>query len=138
MQIGMIGLGKMGANMVERLQKDGHTCVVFDMNKAAVDALVKQGATGAYTIEAFTKKLQTPRVAWIMVPAGNATEKCIQSLAENFSAGDTVIDGGNSFYQDDIRHAKILLQKGIHFADAGTSVLVVLNGLRLLNSKKIA
>lgn len=121
MQIGMIGLGKMGANMVGRLQKGGHTCVVYDMNKAAVDALVKQGAIGAYSLEEFAQKLQTPRVAWIMVPAGDPTEKCMQALAELFTTGDTIIDGGNSFYQDDIRRAKMLLEKGINFADAGTS-----------------
>lgn len=121
MQIGMIGLGKMGANMVARLQKGGHSCVVYDMNHAAVDDLVKKGATGAYSLEEFAQKCQTPRVAWIMVPAGNPTEQCIQSLANLFTKGDTVIDGGNSFYQDDIRHATLLAQKGIHFADAGTS-----------------
>jgi len=121
MQIGMIGLGKMGANMVTRLQKDGHSCVVYDRNRAAVDALVKEGATGAYSLEEFKKALQAPRVAWVMVPAGSPTEDCIQSLGELFSEGDTVIDGGNSFYQDDIRRSKVLLQKGIHFIDAGTS-----------------
>ena len=121
MQIGMIGLGKMGANMVIRLQNDGHTCVVYDMNTAAVDALVKQGATGAHSMEEFAEKLQGPRVAWVMVPCGDPTEKCIQSLAKLFSKGDTVIDGGNSFYQDDIRHAKMLAEKGIHFVDVGTS-----------------
>jgi len=121
MQIGMIGLGKMGANMVTRLQNGGHSCVVYDTNRAAVDDLVKKGAVGAYTLEEFTQKLQTPRVAWVMVPAGKPTDESIQSLANLFSAGDTVIDGGNSFYQDDIRHAKILAEKGIHFADAGTS-----------------
>ncbi len=117
----MIGLGKMGANMVARLQRDGHSCVVYDVNSAAVDALVKQGATGAYSIKEFAEKLQTPRVAWVMVPAGAPTDACIQSLMDHFSAGDTVIDGGNSFYQEDIRHAKMLADKGIHFADAGTS-----------------
>ena len=117
----MIGLGKMGANMVARLQSGGHTCVVYDVNSAAVDELAKKGATGAHSIKEFTEKLQAPRVAWVMVPAGEPTEKCIQSLAESFCAGDTIIDGGNSFYQDDIRHAKMLSQKGIHFIDAGTS-----------------
>jgi len=121
MEIGMIGLGKMGANMVARLQRDGHTCVVYDVNSAAVDALVKQGATGARSIKEFAEKLKAPRIAWVMVPAGEPTDKSILSLAESFSAGDIVIDGGNSFYQDDIRHAKILLEKGIHFIDAGTS-----------------
>ena len=114
MQIGMIGLGKMGANMVARLQRDGHTCVVYDVNSAAVDALVKQGATGTHTLEEFAQALQTPRVAWVMVPAGDPTEQCILSLANLFQAGDTIIDGGNSFYQDDIRRSKILLQKNIH------------------------
>lgn len=121
MNIGMIGLGKMGANMVARLQRDGHTCVVYDVNPQAVDALAKLGATGAHSIKEFTEKLQAPRTAWVMVPAGEPTEKCIQSLADSFSAGDIIIDGGNSFYQDDIRHAKMLAQKGIHFIDVGTS-----------------
>lgn len=121
MQIGMIGLGKMGAQMVARLQRDGHTCVVYDLNAAAVADLVKQGATGASTMAEFVKKLQAPRVAWCMVPAGEPTEKTIVALAEQFSAGDIVIDGGNSFYQDDIRHAKLLADKGIHFLDVGTS-----------------
>lgn len=117
----MIGLGKMGANMVSRLQRDGHTCVVYDVNSVAVDELAKKGAIGAHSIKEFTEKLKVPRTAWVMVPAGEPTEKCIQSLAESFSAGDTIIDGGNSFYQDDIRHAKMLSQKGIHFIDVGTS-----------------
>lgn len=121
MNLGMIGLGKMGANMVSRLQRDGHTCVVYDVDSKAVDALAKEGATGAHSIKEFAAKLQTPRVAWVMVPAGGPTEKCIQSLAESFSAGDIIIDGGNSFFQDDIRHANMLTQKGIHFIDVGTS-----------------
>ena len=121
MQIAMIGLGKMGANMVTRLQRDGHTCVVYDVDSSAVNELVKLGATGAHSIQELTEKLQAPRVAWVMVPAGGPTEKCIQALAESFSKGDIIIDGGNSFFQDDIRHADMLSKKGIHFMDAGTS-----------------
>ncbi len=121
MQIAMIGLGKMGANMVTRLQRDGHTCVVYDVNPSVVNEVVKLGAAGAYSIKELTEKLQAPRVAWVMVPAGDPTEKCIQALAETFSKGDIIIDGGNSFFQDDIRHADMLSKKGIHFMDAGTS-----------------
>ncbi len=121
MQIGMIGLGKMGANMITRLQRDGHNCVVYDVNRAAVDELIKQGAKGTYSLEEFAQALQTPRVAWVMVPAGEPTEKCIQSMNKLFTKDDIIIDGGNSFYQDDIRRSKMLLQKGIHFIDAGTS-----------------
>lgn len=121
MQVGMIGLGKMGANMVLRLMHGGHKCVVYDLNQANVKNLVDQGATGTSTIKEFVSALQKPRVAWVMVPAGEATDKAINELASYMEPGDIIIDGGNSFYKDDIRHAEILKPKGISFIDAGTS-----------------
>lgn len=121
MQIGMIGLGKMGANMVARLQRGSHSCVVYDTNPTAVDAAVQQGAIGTSTLEAFAAQLSVPRVAWIMVPAGDATHACITALADLFSPGDVVINGGNSFFQDDLQYARMLAKKDIHFIDVGTS-----------------
>ena len=121
MQIGMIGLGKMGANMAMRLMRGGHQCVAFDLNADNVKKLVEQGATGATTLKDFVQQLEKPRVAWIMVPAGAATDATITELASFMEAGDIVIDGGNSFYQDDLRHAKELKERGIYFIDAGTS-----------------
>ncbi len=121
MQIGMIGLGKMGANMALRLQKNGYDCVVYDSNPAAVDSLVGEGVQGAHSLSAFAQQLTFPRVAWLMVPAGAPTDESIQELAQHFSSGDIIINGGNSFYQDDIRYAKELGRKNIHFMDAGTS-----------------
>ncbi|HUU36466.1 MAG TPA: NADP-dependent phosphogluconate dehydrogenase, partial [Vicinamibacterales bacterium] len=121
MQLGMVGLGRMGAGLVRRLMRAGHQCVVFDVSKAAVDALVKDGATGAYTIDEFVSKLSKPRAAWVMVPAGAITEKTVMEIAAKMESGDILIDGGNSYYRDDIRRAGELRKKGIHYVDVGTS-----------------
>ena len=121
MQIAMIGLGRMGANMVRRLMKGGHTCVAYDRSPEAVKALEKEGATGAYSLDEVVAKLQAPRAIWVMVPAGGPTESTVQALGEKLSAGDVLIDGGNSFYKDDARRAQALGPKGIHYMDVGTS-----------------
>jgi 6-phosphogluconate dehydrogenase len=120
MQLGMIGLGRMGANMVKRLLKGGHDCVVFDHAPAAVQALAKEGATGAASLAAFVKQLATPRAVWLMVPAG-VVDATLADLLPLLEAGDTVIDGGNSYYVDDIRRAKELAARGLHYMDVGTS-----------------
>jgi 6-phosphogluconate dehydrogenase len=120
-QIGMIGLGRMGANMVRRLLRTGHSAVVFDFNPDAVAKLVAEGATGATSIEDFVQKLEAPRTAWIMVPAGEATEKTVATLGGLLSRGDAIIDGGNSFFKDDVRRSQQLAPKGIDYIDVGTS-----------------
>src|SRR5947207_2137412 len=120
MQLGMIGLGRMGANMVRRLQKNGHKCVVYDRSADSVKQLEGEGATGATSIDDFVKKLQKPRAIWLMVPAA-VVDASLHVLAGKLEAGDTVIDGGNSYYIDDIRRAKELSKKGIHYCDVGTS-----------------
>src|ERR1700704_1974077 len=120
MQIGMIGLGRMGANMVRRLLRGGHQCVVFDMSPKAVEELVQEKAVGAANLRDFVKKLEKPRAIWLMVPAA-VVDKTISDLAPYLEAGDTLIDGGNSYYVDDIRRAKELTRKGIHYVDVGTS-----------------
>ncbi|MBV8072053.1 MAG: decarboxylating 6-phosphogluconate dehydrogenase [Acidobacteriaceae bacterium] len=121
MQLGLVGLGRMGANMVRRLQKGGHHCTVFDVNPANVTKLANEGAEGSGSLEELVKKLQKPRAVWVMVPAGKATESTVQTLAAAMDSGDSIIDGGNSFYKDDIRRAAELRKKGIHYVDAGTS-----------------
>jgi len=120
MQLGMIGLGRMGANMVRRLMRAGHECVVFDMSPEAVKRLSNDGAIGTSSIEEFIKKLAKPRSVWIMLPAA-VLAQTISTLTEHMEAGDIVIDGGNSYYKDDIVRAKELKKKGIHFVDVGTS-----------------
>jgi len=120
MQMGMIGLGRMGANMVRRLLKGGHQCIVFDMNKSAVAELVKQGAVGAASLDELTSKLKKPRVTWMMVPAG-VVEETLADLNKRFEKDDIIVDGGNSYYIDDLRRAKMLRTKGIHYVDSGTS-----------------
>ncbi|HEY1487896.1 MAG TPA: decarboxylating 6-phosphogluconate dehydrogenase [Micromonosporaceae bacterium] len=120
MQLGMIGLGRMGANMVRRLTQAGHDLVVFDVSADAVKALEAEGATGATSLEDFAAKLETPRSAWLMVPAGY-TQDTVRKLAELFDADDTIIDGGNSYYRDDVDMAAELKPKGIHYVDVGTS-----------------
>ncbi len=120
MQLGMIGLGRMGANMVRRLQRGGHECTVFDTSPKAVEALTKDGAKGSASLEEFLQKLPQPRMVWLMVPAG-AVDQMIARLVPLLAAGDTLIDGGNSYYIDDIRRAKELSAKGIHYVDVGTS-----------------
>jgi 6-phosphogluconate dehydrogenase len=120
MQLGMIGLGRMGANMVRRLLRGGHDCVVFDMSSKAVEELVQEKAAGAADLKDFARKLERPRAVWLMVPAAGV-DKTISDLAAYLEAGDTLIDGGNSYYVDDMRRAKELAAKGIHYVDVGTS-----------------
>jgi 6-phosphogluconate dehydrogenase len=117
----MIGLGRMGGNIVRRLMRDGHKAIVFDMSADAVKALSGEGATGSNSLEAFIAALEKPRVAWVMLPAGKITEQTVAELAKHFESGDIIIDGGNSFYKDDIRRAKELSSKGIRYVDVGTS-----------------
>jgi len=121
MQLGMVGLGRMGANLVRRLIHDGHHCVVFDVDLEAVKALEKDGATGANSVADLVAKLTPPRTAWVMVPAGEVTGKTIEDLASHMDSGDTIIDGGNSYYRDDIHRAAVLSERGIHHLDCGTS-----------------
>src|ERR1700736_4124573 len=120
MQLGMIGLGRMGANMVRRLQKNGHQCVVYDRTPATVNQLVGDGATGSTNLDDFVKKLNKPRAVWLMVPAG-VVDATLHELTAKLAVGDIVIDGGNSYYIDDIRRAKELSGKGLHYVDVGTS-----------------
>ncbi|MGH3597496.1 MAG: phosphogluconate dehydrogenase (NAD(+)-dependent, decarboxylating) [Mycobacterium sp.] len=122
MQLGMIGLGRMGANIVRRLVKDGHECVVYDHNRDAVSAMAgEDNTTGASSLAELAEALPAPRVVWVMVPAGDITTGVIEQLADALDKGDIVIDGGNSYYRDDIRHAKALSGKGIRLLDCGTS-----------------
>jgi 6-phosphogluconate dehydrogenase len=121
MQIGMVGLGRMGANMVRRLMAGGHECVVFDLDAAHVARVAHEGAVGSASLDEFAARLRAPRVAWVMVPAGAATESTVQQLASRFASGDIIIDGGNSYYKDDVRRGALLREKGIHYVDAGTS-----------------
>ncbi len=120
MQLGMIGLGRMGGNMVRRLMKAGHECVVSDMNREAVGELEKEGAVGAADLDAFVGKLSPPRAVWIMVPAA-AVDRVIDDLAARLEKDDIIIDGGNSYYKDDIVREKRLREKGLHYVDVGTS-----------------
>ncbi|MCE5290421.1 MAG: decarboxylating 6-phosphogluconate dehydrogenase [Nocardiaceae bacterium] len=121
MQLGMVGLGRMGANIVRRIMKDGHTAVVFDVNEGPVKELIDEGAEfGTTDLKEFVANLQTPRVAWVMIPAG-ITGKVIDQLAELMEPGDIIIDGGNSRYHEDIKRAEALKPKGIHYVDIGTS-----------------
>ncbi len=120
MQLGMIGLGRMGANMVRRLIRGGHECVVFDMNPASVSRLVEEGATGSDSLDDFTSKLAGPRAVWLMVPAA-VVDGTLEQLVPRLQKDDIVIDGGNSYYIDDIRREKELLANGLHYVDVGTS-----------------
>jgi 6-phosphogluconate dehydrogenase len=122
MQLGMIGLGRMGGNIVRRLMRAGHSCVVFDANPKAVAELVAEGAVAANSLEDLVRKLdQRPRAAWVMLPAGAVTEQTVQTLSALMQAGDILIDGGNSYYKDDVRRGKALAEKGIRYMDVGTS-----------------
>ena len=121
MQLGMVGLGRMGANIVRRIMRDGHKAVVYDVSADAVSALEADGADGSTDLATFVQKMERPRNVWIMVPAGKITESVITQLADLLEPGDAIIDGGNSYYHDDIRHAANLKDKGIHFVDCGTS-----------------
>jgi 6-phosphogluconate dehydrogenase len=117
----MIGLGRMGANMVRRLLRGGHSCVVFDLSADNVHRLASEGATGATSLDEFARTLTRPRAAWVMVPAGNPTEQTVMALADRMQAGDIIIDGGNSYFKDDVRRAKTLKERGILYVDVGTS-----------------
>ncbi|XGV97653.1 MAG: phosphogluconate dehydrogenase (NAD(+)-dependent, decarboxylating) [Leptolyngbya sp. BL-A-14] len=121
MQLGVIGLGRMGANIVRRLLRNGHDCVVFNRTPDKVKQLADEGAKGAYTLDDFVQKLDKPRAIWLMVPAGDPTEQMVKDVAQTLEPGDILIDGGNSYYIDDIRRANDLTPNGIHYLDVGTS-----------------
>jgi len=121
MQIGVIGLGRMGGNICRRLMKAGHSCVVFDVNAEPREALEKEGATAAPSLEQLVKALDKPRAVWVMLPAGSVTDEAVGKLGELMEPDDIIIDGGNSFYKEDIRRAKTLAGKRIHYVDCGTS-----------------
>jgi 6-phosphogluconate dehydrogenase len=121
MQLGMVGLGRMGGNIVRRLARGGHQCVVFDRNPAAVAALVNEGNSAGVDLKSLVDQLGKPRAVWVMLPAGDITERTVAQLGELLERGDVIIDGGNSFFKDDIRRAQALGQKGIHYVDCGTS-----------------
>jgi 6-phosphogluconate dehydrogenase len=121
MQLGMIGLGRMGGNIVRRLMNNKHSCVVFDMSAKTVQELAGEGATASTSIEDLVKKLDKPRAVWVMLPAGKITEETVEKLSTLLEAGDIIIDGGNTMYKDDVRRAETLRGKGIHYVDVGTS-----------------
>jgi 6-phosphogluconate dehydrogenase len=121
MELGMVGLGRMGANMVRRVMHDGHVGVVYNRGADAVRTLVGEGATGSESLADLVSKMEAPRHVWVMVPAGAATEGTVQELGGLLSPGDCVIDGGNSYYKDDVRRSEMLKEKGIHYLDVGTS-----------------
>jgi 6-phosphogluconate dehydrogenase len=121
MELGMVGLGRMGANMARRLMRDGHRLVVYDVNPDAVSELATDGAEGVSSLQELASKLSAPRSVWVMVPAGEITEKTIEDVAAALESGDAIVDGGNSYYRDDIRRAGMLGEKGIDFVDCGTS-----------------
>ena len=121
MQLGMVGLGRMGSNLVRRLMRDGHSCVVYDRTPAVVQGMEKEGAIGSSSLADFVSKLSVPRAAWVMVPAGEITGQTIKALGALMESGDMIIDGGNSYYRDDIARAADLAGRGIHLVDCGTS-----------------
>jgi 6-phosphogluconate dehydrogenase len=121
MQLGMVGLGRMGSNMVRRLMRAGHTLSVTDLSAEAVATMAKEGATGAASLKDLVASLAPPRAVWVMVPAGGPTEQTVMTLGDLLSAGDAIIDGGNSWFKDDVRRARAVAPKGIHYVDAGTS-----------------
>ena len=121
MELGVVGLGRMGANISRRLMRDGHSCVAFDLDPAAVERLTTDGAVGAATLADLVEALQPPRIVWVMVPAGEATEAAVRSLSDLLQPGDIAIDGGNTYYRDDVRRASELGERGIRYVDCGTS-----------------
>jgi 6-phosphogluconate dehydrogenase len=121
MRLGMVGLGRMGANMARRLMRGGHEIVVTDLSADAVKGMAGEGAIPSSALDDFVSKLGSPRIAWLMVPAGGPTESSVQALAAKFESGDILVDGGNSYFKDDIRRSKLLKEKGIHYVDVGTS-----------------
>jgi 6-phosphogluconate dehydrogenase len=121
MQLGMVGLGRMGANIVRRLLRKGHECVVTDLQAETVLGLVKEGATGASSLEELVKKLAPPRAVWVMVPAGSPTEEIVRAVSGFLQSGDAILDGGNSYFKDDVRRAKELAPRGVQYLDVGTS-----------------
>src|SRR5579864_2562278 len=121
MKLGMVGLGRMGANMTRRLMRGGHEVVVTDLSAENVKKIATEGAIASSSLDDFAGKLGKPRIAWLMVPAGAPTEQSVQALAQHLQAGDAIIDGGNSYFKDDVRRAKELKTKGIHYVDVGTS-----------------
>jgi 6-phosphogluconate dehydrogenase len=120
-QLGMVGLGRMGSNLVRRLMRDGHECVVYDVNPDAIRKLEGEGAAGALALADIAEKLDPPRAVWVMVPAGEITEKSVHEVADVLESGDAIIDGGNSYYRDDIRRATEFAERGIDYIDCGTS-----------------
>src|SRR5258705_12644090 len=134
MQLGMIGLGRMGGNIVRRLMEHVHSTVVYDKDPKAVASIAADGAAGAGALEDFVDKLERPRTAWIMLPAGKITETTIDALSKLMQAGDIIIDGGNTFWQDDVRLGKALKERGIHYIYVGTSgcVLVITRGYYII------
>ena len=121
MELGVVGLGRMGSNISRQLLQDGHGCVVTDLDPAAVEAVAADGADGAADVRSLVEALEPPRALWFMVPAGDATEAAIRDAAGHLEAGDVVIDGGNTFYRDDVRRARELGERGIRYVDCGTS-----------------
>jgi len=121
MQLGMVGLGRMGANMTRRLMRGGHTMVVSDLSAAAIKQIAGEGAVASSSLDDLVSKLNAPRAAWIMVPAGDPTEKTVRALLACMQSGDAIIDGGNSYYKDDVRRSKMCQEKGVHYIDVGTS-----------------
>ncbi len=121
MRLGMVGLGRMGANMARRLIRGGHEVVVTDLSPDAVKGMAAEGAAPSSSLDDFASKLGSPRIAWLMVPAGGPTESTAQALAQRFNPGDILIDGGNSYFKDDICRSKMFAEKGIHYVDVGTS-----------------
>jgi 6-phosphogluconate dehydrogenase len=121
MELGVVGLGRMGSNISRRLLRDGHRCVVTDLDPAVVERVAADGAVGAADVRSLVEALEPPRALWFMVPAGDATEAAIREAAEHLEAGDVVIDGGNTFYRDDVRRAQELGERGIRYVDCGTS-----------------
>ena len=121
MQLGMVGLGRMGGSIVRRLIRDGHDCVAYDVNPEAVAALGAEGATGAASLDGLVEALEAPRAVWLMLPAGVITEQAITQLTPLLGRGDVIIDGGNTHYVDDLRRAEALAPSGIHYADVGVS-----------------